>query len=168
VLVLTGLVKGSRTSPADQIIRYPKKAGLAAYTFSIWTFPESGYPQSIRAYFKFCQDYSKKYGFRSNMLSVGYRVHKDTESIFSYSAKETMMTLDPVSTGDPGWEQFLDAYNEWSIQYNGVPLFNQSPQLTGEQAKRTLGPEIKAFQEIRRTYDPTGRLYTDFFRQMFE
>ena len=32
----------------------------------------------------------------------------------------------------------------------------------------TLGPQIKEFQEFRRKYDPTDRLYTDFFRQMFE
>jgi FAD/FMN-containing dehydrogenase len=79
-----------------------------------------------------------------------------------------MMTLDPVSTGDAGWEAFLDAYNEFSIQSKGVPLFNQSPQLTPAQAKRALGPEMKAFQEIRRTYDPTNRMYTDFFRELFE
>ena len=168
IFTLTRLVKGAATSPADQIIRYPKKAGLSAYTFSIWTFPESEYSQSIRAYFKFCRDYSKQHGFRSNMLSVGYRVLRDTESIFSYSAKQNMMTLDPVSTGDPGWEEFLDAYNEFSMQYKGVPLFNQSPQLTPAQAKQALGPEMKAFQDIRRTYDPTGRLYPAFFRELFE
>ena len=78
------------------------------------------------------------------------------------------MTLDPVSTGDPGWEAFLDAYNEWSIQHSGIPLFNQSPRLTPAQAKQALGPQIKEFQDIRRRYDPTDRLYTDWFRGLFE
>lgn len=169
VVTLAWLVKGGHTSPTDQIIRYPKKGtGMAAYTFSIWTFPESEYPQSIRAYFKFCQDYAKQRGFRHNLLSVGYRVPQDTHSLFSYTAKGPAMTLDPVSTGDAGWEEFLDAYNEWSIQHNGVPLFNQSPRLTPAQAKQALGPQIKEFQEIRRRYDPTDRLYTEWFRGLFE
>jgi FAD/FMN-containing dehydrogenase len=168
VVTLTWLVKGSHTSPADQIIRYPKQAGLSAYTFSIWTFPESEYARSIRAYFRFCQEYSKQHGFRTNMLSVGYRVSQDSESIFSYTAKEGSMTLDPVSTGDPGWEAFLDAYNQFSMEYKGVPLFNQSPQLTPAQAKAALGPQIERFQAVRRQYDPTDRMYPAFFRGLFE
>jgi len=168
VITLAWLVKGGHTSPTDQIIRYPKKPGMASYTFSIWTFPESEYPQSIRAYFKFCQDYAKQHGFRPNLLSVGYRVPQDTHSLFSYTARETSMTLDPVSTGDAGWEAFLDAYNEFSIQHKGIPLFNQSPRLTPAQAKQALGPQIQEFQDFRRRYDPTDRLYTDWFRGLFE
>src|SRR4029078_12491369 len=107
---------------------------------------------------KFCRGSTKTCGCFSNMLSVGSRVTKDNESIFSYTAREGSMTLDPVSTGDPGWEEFLDPYNEFSVKYNAIPLFNQSPQLTPEQAKRTLGPQIKELQEFRRKYDPTDRL----------
>ena len=168
VFTLTRLIRGGHTSPADQIIRYPKRSGLAAYTFSIWTFPEAEYAQSIRAYFRFCRDYQKRHGFRSNMLSVGYRVSRDTQSLFSYSGRENMMTLDPVSTGDAGWEAFLDAYNAFSIEYKGRPLWNQSPQITPAQAKAAMADEIAAFQEIRRRHDPTGRMYPQFFLDLFE
>jgi L-gulonolactone oxidase len=166
--LLTWVIRGGHTSPADQIIRYPAVRGYDAYTFSIWAFPEHEYPQAIRAYFQFCKDYDKQHGFRCNMLNVGYRIAKDTSSLFSYTGQETMLTLDPVSTGLTGWETFLDAYNEFCISHHGRPLFNQSPQLTPAQAQAAFGPEIAAFQKIRRELDPTDRMYSGFFRERLE
>ncbi len=167
--VMLGLViRGKRTSPTDQIIRYPAKAGYDAYTFSIWAFPEREYPAALRAYFKFCKDYYKQHGFRCDMLNVGYRIAKDTSSLFSYTGRETMLTLDPVATGAPGWEQFLDAYNAFCSRHHGRPLFNQSPQLTGAQAKAAFGDEIAAFQKIRRELDPDNRMYSSFFRERLD
>ena len=76
--------------------------------------------------------------------------------------------LDPVSTGLAGWEAFLDAYNEFCVAHHGRPLFNQSAQLTGAQARIAFADEIAAFQKLRGELDPTNRMYSGFFRERFE
>jgi hypothetical protein len=162
------VLRGCHTSPADQIIRYPETAGYASYTFSIWAFPRQEYPQTIRAYYQFCKDYYKEIGYRCDLLNVGYSIAEDTSSLFSYTRNGPALTLDPVSTGSEGWPEFLTAYNEFCIQKNGSPLFNQSPGITPIQAKTAFGPEIEKFQEYRREYDPEDRFYTEYFRNQFE
>ena len=164
------LVKSMSTSPADQIIRYPPIGGFSAYTFSIWAFPRAEYPQTIRDYFKFCQDYEKTNRFRCDLLNVGYHIVQDRSSLFSYTRDSNVLTLDPVSTGglNTGWHAFLMCYNEFCIQHNGKPLLNQTPHITPLQAQAAFGPEIEIFQRYRRKYDPEDRFYTPYFRTMFE
>ncbi len=166
--VVTRLIRGRNTSPADQIIRYSETGGFGAYTFSIWAFPREEYPQTIRDYYQFCRDYFRDNGYRCDLLNVGYSIAQDTESLFSYTRRGPALTLDPVSTGSRGWDGFITAYNEFCIQHNGTPLFNQSRGITPLQAKAAFGPEIKTFQEYRRKYDPEDRFYTEYFRNLFE
>ena len=47
------------------------------------------------------------------MLFVGYYVAQDQNSLLSYSYDGNVMTIDPVSTANPGWDQFLAAYNQF-------------------------------------------------------
>ncbi len=166
--VITKILKGRNTSPADQIIRYPEKAGFASYTFSIWSFPQRDYPQTIRAYFRFCKDYFRDNGYRCDLLNVGYRIAEDRQSLFSYTRHGPALTLDPVATGLRGWNGFLTAYNEFCIQHGGTPLFNQTRGITPLQAKAAFGPEILKFQAVRRLHDPEDRFYTPYFRRLFE
>jgi len=166
--VITRVLRGCNTSPADQIIRYPETGGFSAYTFSIWAFPREEYPQTIRAYYKFCKDYFQENGYRCDLLNVGYHIAQDRQSLFSYTRRGPALTLDPVSTGSKGWNGFITAYNEFCIQHNGTPLFNQTRGITPLQAKAAFGEEIARFQEFRRQYDPEDRLYTDYFRSVFE
>jgi hypothetical protein len=102
------------------------------------------------------------------MLNVGYSIAQDTSSLFSYTRKGPALTIDPVSTGLTGWLGFLTSYNEFCIQHNGTPLFNQSRGITPLQAKAAFGPEVQKFQDYRRRYDPEDRFYTDYFRKRFE
>lgn len=166
--VLTWVLRGCNTSPADQIIRYPDRGGYTAYTFSIWAFPREEYPKTIRKYFQFCKDYYKQNGYRCDLLNVGYSIAQDTSSLFSYTRKGPALTLDPVSTGSRGWYGFLTAYNEFCIQHNGTPLFNQTWGITPLQSKAAFGPEIEKFHQYRRKYDPNDRFYTEHFRKLFE
>jgi hypothetical protein len=166
--VVTRVLRGTHTSPADQIIRYPETAGYSAYTFSIWSFPREEYPRTIRDYFQFCKDYYKRNGYRCDLLNVGYSIAQDTSSLFSYTRKGPGLTLDPVSSGSKGWLGFLIAYNEFCIQHNGTPLFNQSRSITPLQAKAAFGEEIEKFQAYRRQYDPEERFYNEYFRNLFE
>ncbi len=167
-LILVRLIRGSAVSPADQIIRYPEKAGFASYTFSIWSFPMEEYPETIKAYFKFCRDYFQETGYRCDMLNVGYHIAQDNSSLFSYTRKGPALTLDPVSTGSAGWPEFLTAYNEFCGLHHGTPLFNQTRGITPAQAKMAFGEEIGIFQNHRRQMDPGGRFYTPYFQYLFE
>jgi len=77
-----------------------------------------------------------------------------------------VMTFDPVSTGNPGWEKFLTAYNELCSSLGGVPLFNQTNLLTRPQVDKAFGDRIATFDSYRRRFDPTDRLLNDYFRKL--
>ena len=162
------VLKDSNSSPADQIIRYPETAGFASYTFSIWAFPREEYPQTIRDYFAFCKQFQKDNNYRCDLLNVGYHIVQDLQSLFSYTRRGPVLTLDPVATGLPGWEGFLIAYNQFCSEHNGTPLFNQTGSLTAHQSQKAFGQEIAEFQSYRTKMDPEDRFYTDFFRRLFE
>jgi L-gulonolactone oxidase len=168
VWVITTLLKGRNTSPADQIILYPETASFAAYTFSIWGFPRESYGRAILDYFQFCRDYFEKNGYRCDLLNVGYSIAQDRQSLFSYSRHGPVLTLDPVSTGSEGWDGFLTAYNEFCIQHDGTPLFNQTGGITPLQAKAAFSEEIESFLRVRSQHDPAGRFYTPYFKNLFE
>jgi hypothetical protein len=76
------------------------------------------------------------------------------------------MTLDPVSTGNPGWDEFIDAYNQFCADRNGKPVFNQTAALTPELAKQAYGGKLATLEQTRKQYDPSGRLLNDYFRGM--
>ena len=152
------------TSAADQIIRYPDESDWTRYTFSIWAFPEEQYPEIVKSYFEFCKVYYEEKGYRCNMLNVAYRILKDNSSLFSYSSHGNVMTLDPVSTGDPGWEDFIVAYNEFCSDLGGVPLFNQTRGITPSQSRKAFGDRLDEFEKYRQQYDPTNRLLNPYFR----
>jgi hypothetical protein len=163
---LENLIQSGNTVAADQIIRYPPVGGASKYTFSLWAFPEETYPTVLRATFQFCQQYYQQNGYRINMLFVGYRVAKDQNSLLSYSYDGDVMTIDPVSTANPGWDQFLVAYNQFSSGQGGIPLFNQTNSITPAQAQKAWGDRLKTFAAARKTYDPDGRLLNDYFRDL--
>jgi hypothetical protein len=162
--VLVLVMRGENTLPPDQIIRYPEKSTNSRYIFNIWAFPEQSYMQSLRDYFAFCHDYYRRTGYRWDLPNVGYRIKEDQSSLFSYSFNGPVMTFDPVSTGNPGWEAFLVAYNEFCSQHGGAPLFNQTGRLTREQIERAFGERLKTFEGYRRRFDPGERLLNDYFR----
>ena len=165
--VITRVLRGTNTSPADQIIRYPETAGFASYTFSIWAFPRESYGQALRDYYRFCKDHFRKTGYRCDLLNVGYSIAQDRKSIFSYTRNWPALTLDPVSTGSEGWGEFLKEYNEFCIQHGGTPLFNQTRGITRDQAQAAFGEEIDRFNAYRRSMDPGDRFYTPYFRELF-
>ena len=161
-------VAAAHTSPTDQTIRYPEVSGGSRYTFSIWAFPEESYGETLLEYFAFAKDYYKRAGFRPNMLHVGYRIIQDDTSLFSYTYDTPVLTIDPVSTGAPGWRDFLQAYNEFCSAHGGKPLFNQSWGLTPEQVRKAFGDRIDKFEEYRKRYDPDERLLNSYFRELFK
>ncbi len=167
-LVMRYLIRDRNSSPADQIIRYSELAGYASYTFSIWAFSKTSYPNAIKDYYEFVKQYYKYHGFRCDMLNVGYHIAQDRQSLFSYTRNWSALTLDPVATGMPGWEEFLVAYNRFCSDHDGTPLFNQTGSLEPYQVQKAFPEEIKDFLTTRRSMDPEDRFYTPFFKNLFE
>ena len=163
---LENLVRSENTVATDQIIDYPKVADASRYTFSLWAFPEETYPAVLPQYFEFCRKYDKEKHYRNNMLYVGYRILKDQQSLLSYSWDGNVMTIDPVSTGNPGWKEFLPAYNQFCSEHGGIPLPNQTPFMTRAQAEKGLGDRWKQFAEARKTFDPGNRLLNAYFKDL--
>jgi hypothetical protein len=164
--ILVLVMRGKNTLPIDQMIRYPEKSTNSRYIFSIWAFAEQDYLRSLRDYFTFCHDYYRKTGYRVDLPNVGYRIKEDTSSLFSYSFNGPVMTFDPVSTGNPGWEEFLAAYNDFCSQHGGSPLFNQTGWLTREQIEKAFGERLKRFEGYRQRFDPRGRLLNEYFNKL--
>ena len=161
---LENVITSDNTVATGQIIRYPLVANDSRYTFSLWAFPEENYPAVLQQSFQFAQKYYQATGYRNNMLYVGYWISKDQSSLLSYSYDGNVMTIDPVSTGNPGWKPFLDAYNQFSSDQGGIPLLNQTYGLTRAMVQKALGLRFQAFADARQTYDPNNRLLNDYFR----
>lgn len=163
---LENIVSSDYTIPGDQIIQYPPVSNDSRYTFSLFAFPEEEYPAAITDFFKFCRDYYAQKGYRSNLLYVGYRIAQDQKALLSYSYDGTVMTIDPVSTANPGWFEFLDAYNQFCSDRNGKPLLNQTPQLTPAMLKKAYGDKLQVLETTRKQYDPNGRLLNAYFTEL--
>jgi len=166
LFVLDVLMKDRNTAATDQMIRYPERSDWTRYTFSIWAFPEADYPEVLPGYFRFCRDYYRDHGYRCNLLNVGYRIAQDTNCLLSYTWDSTVLTVDPVSTGGPGWDDFLKAYNAWCSAGGGSPLFNQTKWTSGPQARRAFGARLDTLETYRRQYDPEDRLLNEFFAEI--
>jgi len=164
---LEHIIQSKNTTATDQIIRYPDVSDDSRYTFSLWAFPEETYAKVLPQYTKWVKNYYKTKGYRTNILHVGYRIAKDQNSVLSYSYDGNVMTIDPVSTANPGWKEFLIDYNQWCSGQGGVPLPNQTFGFTYEQGKKALGDRLAAMAAKRREFDPGNRLLNPFFRQFF-
>jgi FAD binding domain/D-arabinono-1,4-lactone oxidase len=163
---LETVVSSENTLAPDQIIHYPAVSDDSRYTFSLFAFSEDAFPAVITDFFKFCNDYYKQKGYRSNLLYVGYRIAQDDKSLLSYSADGAVMTVDPVSTANPGWQDFLEVYNQFCNDRNGKPLLNQTPGLNAAIVQKAFGDKLKVLATLRKQYDPQDRLLNQYFREL--
>jgi FAD binding domain/D-arabinono-1,4-lactone oxidase len=157
-------VRGESTLATDQTIRYPTVSNNSRYVFSFCAFPEETYAETLRAYFTWVNDYYRTHGYRPDMTHVGYRVAADDHGVLSYTYRGTAMTIDPVSTGNPGWDDFLEAYNQWCTERGGAPLLNQTGGLTRAQAVGAFGDRLAEIGALRKQFDPEDRLLNEYFR----
>jgi FAD/FMN-containing dehydrogenase len=164
---LEALVRSKNTVATDQMIRYPEVSDDSRYTFSLWAFPEDTYSTVLPQYTSWVKNYYKTKNYRTNMLHVGYRIAKDDRSLLSYSFNGNVMTIDPVSTANQGWREFLVDFNDWCSNHGGVPLPNQTFGFTHAQAQKALGERLSIMATKRAEFDPENRLLNDFFRSFF-
>ncbi len=155
---LENLVSSDNTVATDQIIRYPPVADNSRYTFSLSAFPQASYASALADYFTFSKQYYAQKGYRINMLNVGYSIAKDQGSLLSYSWDGPVMTIDPVSTGGPEWDQYLLAYNDFCSAHGGIPLFNQTDAITPAQVQKALGGRLQKFADARKTVRSIGTI----------
>jgi hypothetical protein len=120
----------------------------------------------LAEYFRFCQNYHKLHGYRPNLPDVGYCIAHDAQSLLSYSFDEPVVTIDPVSTRNKGWDDFLLAYNEFCSEQGGAPLLNQTYGVTRLQVEKAFKDRFEKFAEYRKIYDPGDRLLNEYFREL--
>jgi hypothetical protein len=160
------LVGGKLTLPQAQIIRHVDDPGDNKFVFSMWSFEENGYFDTLEAYFRFCNEYAEQTGFRCNLPAVGYRIVQDRKALLSYTHDSDALSIDPVSTGGPEWEEFLKAFNAFCSDRNGHPLFNQTKHLTAAQARKAYGKRWEEFARVRAKWDPDDRLLSRYFADL--
>jgi len=141
----------------------PEEAWRSRYTYSLWAFPQSDFPRVLTEYFAFCKAHFKKHRYRCNVVNGASRLHQDRSSLFSPSYTGAMFTLEPSSTGDSGWDDFLIDFNEFASNSGGVPTFNQTRALQPEHIARAFGERAKLFRALRQRADPINRLRNSYF-----
>jgi len=144
----------------------PHEAWKARYTYSLWAFPQADYPKLLAEYFAFCKSYYKENHYRSNLVSGASRLHQDRGSLFSASYAGPMITLEPSSTGDKGWDDFLIDFNDFASTQGGTPTFNQTRALQPEHVAKAFGERVKLFRALRQRTDPLNRLRNSYFAHL--
>jgi hypothetical protein len=97
------------------------------------------------------------------VVSGASRLHQDRESLFSVSYGGPMFTLEPSSTGDRGWDDFLIDFNDFASALGGTPTFNQTRALQPEHVAKAFGERAKLFRALRQRTDPLNRLRNSYF-----
>jgi FAD/FMN-containing dehydrogenase len=147
---------------------FPQEAWKARYTYTLWGFPQAGFPKLLAEYFAFCKSYYKQHGYRCNVVNGASRLHQDRSSLFSVSFAGPMFTLEPSSTGDRGWDEFLIDFNDFASALGGVPTFNQSRALKPEHISKAFGERAKLFRALRQRTDPLNRLCNSYFSHLLD
>jgi FAD/FMN-containing dehydrogenase len=144
----------------------PQEAWKARHTYSLWAFPQADYPKLLAEYFALCKAYYKEHRYRSNLISGASRLHQDKGSLFSVSYAGPMITLEPSSTGEQGWDDFLIDFNDFASGMGGTPTFNQTRALQPEHVAKSFGERVKLFSALRQRTDPLNRLRNSYFANL--
>jgi len=175
--VVSGVQRALRaTLPARSVVMhshewirdFPQEAWRSRYTYTLWGFPQAGFPKLLAEYFAFCRAYYKQHNYRCNVVSGASRLHQDRSSLFSVSFQGPVITLEPSSTGDRGWDEFLIDFNDFASALGGVPTFNQSRALKPEHVAKAFGDRVKLFRALRQRTDPLNRLCNSYFAHLLE
>jgi hypothetical protein len=149
----------------DKIIDYHATPDDAKYAFTFWAFPRSQWLTTYLAYLDFADQYFNSTGFRCNMPLGSYHIRQDASSLLSYTQDQEIFSIDPIHapTDLGAWQGFLQAFNNFAAQRNGIPLLNQSPFVTQAQVQGAYGPCWQQFSDAVRSADPGGRVLNPYF-----
>jgi hypothetical protein len=157
--------RGVVVYPTEWIQQLPQDSVEIRQSYTTWAFPEAAYPRVLRDYFLFCREYYREHQYRANLMHMSHRLVQDRSSILSPSFDGPMVTLDPWSTRDHGWDDYLIEFNEFCAARGGIPLFNQTRKLTPEHAHRAFGERLSVFARLRQRQDPHDRMLNRYFAQ---
>ena len=163
---LSGGARGVVMHAHEWMRDLPREAWKARHTYTLWAFPQGDYPKLLAAYFAFCKSYYKEHRYRCNVVNGASRLHQDRGSLFSASYSGPMFTLEPSSTGDAGWDDFLIDFNEFAAAHGGTPTFNQTRALQPEHVTKSFGERAKLFRALRQRTDPLNRLHNSYFAHL--
>ena len=100
------------------------------------------------------ESYYKEHRYRCNVVNGASRLHQDRGSLFSVSYSGPMFTLEPSSTGDSGWDEFLIDFNDFASSLGGMPTFNQTRALQPEHVRESLRRARQVVPRIASTDRP--------------
>jgi hypothetical protein len=146
----------------------PSEAWRARHTYSMWGFQQADFPKLLAEYFAFSKAYYKQHRYRGNVVTGASRLHQDRGSLFSVSYSGPMFTLEPSSTGDAGWDDYLIDFNDFATLNGGVPTFNQTRALQPEHVSKAFGERAKLFRALRHRTDPLNRLRNSYFAYLLD
>lgn len=135
--------------------------------YTTWCFPVTDTATVIPAFRAFSRDYYKRSKFRCDFPAVGFKLPLERNALLSPSFDEPMFALRAVSNPHASWEDFSLEYANFSTQWGGVPLFNQSAHIETTYAQTAYGSRLEFFRKIRRQLDPDNRLLNPFLAQFF-
>jgi FAD/FMN-containing dehydrogenase len=173
--VITGMHRALRAG-SKGVVMYshewmrdlPDEAWRARHTYSMWGFSQADFPKLLAEYFAFSRAYYKQHRYRCNVVSGASRLHQDRGSLFSVSYSGPMFTLEPSSTGDAGWDDYLIDFNDFATLHGGVPTFNQTRALQPEHVSKAFGERAKLFRALRHRTDPLNRLRNSYFAYLLD
>jgi FAD binding domain/D-arabinono-1,4-lactone oxidase len=154
----------------DKTIDYRSTPDSAKYAFTFWAFPRAQWLTTLRAYLDFADQHFKTTGFRCNMPLGAYHIRLDTNSILSYTHDQEIFSIDPIhaSTDNTTWHYFLQQFNDFAAQRNGIPLLNQSPFVTQQHVEAAYGQRWTDFSQWVKKADPNGRMLNPFFAALLQ
>lgn len=163
---LDPVARGVTVHSHDWMRDLPAEAWRARHTYSLWAFPHNDFPRVLSNYVAFCKAHYQQHRYRCNLVNGASRVHQDKGSLFSVSYSGPMFTLEPSSTGDQGWDDFLIDFNDFAAAAGGVPTFNQTRALKPEHIAKAFGARARFFRALRDRADPLNRLGNSYFAQL--
>ena len=126
----------------------PNEAWKARHTYSLWAFPQADYPKLLARVLRVLQGLLQGTPVPRPTWSRGAsRLHQDRGSLFSVSYCGPAITLEPSSTGEQGWDDFLIDFNDFAAALGRYAHFQSDPC----PAARTRG------QGVRRTREAVSR-----------
>jgi FAD/FMN-containing dehydrogenase len=175
--VLSGVqraLNATQTRDARGVVMYahewmrdlPAESWKARYTYSLWAFPEQEYPRLLAEYFAFCRTHFRQHRYRCNLVHGASRLHRDRSSLFSVSHAGNMVTLEPSSGGEPGWDDFLIDFNDFASDNGATPTFNQTRALKPEHVAKAFGDRARLFRALRKRTDALNRLNNCYFSNL--
>ncbi len=148
----------------DKTVDYSHTDASSKYAFTFWAFPRAQWVATLTAYLDFADTHFKATGFRCNLPLGAYHIRKDQNSLLSYTYDQEIFSLDPIhaSTDDAAWHNFLQKFNDFAAQRNGIPLLNQSPFIERKHMEAAYGQRWADFSDWIRTVDPNERMLNPF------